>query len=535
MKSFLFIYSVFLIAGCSSTKAPEAFEITKDWINEISSLVPESESQDEQKLLVISLATGYKHWIIPHNEVLLQEIGKKNKISVQIANDISVFEKDSLAQYDAIVLNNSCPKRDNRHLIYDGLSESLDSAQRWQEALRLENNLIDYVHNGGGLVVLHGGLTTFNNSEKFSQMVGASFDYHPKQQAFTLSVADPSHQLTADLPPEFEFFGEPYFLKGAFPTRNFKTLLNMTTSNLEGLRESPVSTSHPVAWLKKYGFGRVFVSAPTHNAQNFSKQGFVSFITKGILYASGNLEADDTETPTYAPKWIKKEVLFEDTGTDDWTQKWFLDGTKATLENTEKGLFFEAGPDWANDSSHAVLWTKESFEGNILIEFDYTRTEDETRGVHILYFHATGTGDEEYPEDVYDWKEKRNIPTMSTYFRNMNAYHLSYAAFRSNDDGVYDYVRLRQYEALYRLGGTEILPDNFRTGLFKKGMTYHFEVSKFNDTIQMYVENKAIPSERALYSWVLSAKPQLEHGRIAIRHMYTRSAIYKDFKVWKIK
>ncbi len=246
-----------------------------------------------------------------------------------------------------------------------------------------------------------------------------------------------------------------------------------------------------------------------------------------------------SKTPTdelgYSVSWQKQDLLFEDSGTKDWNQKWLLDGTKATVEYRDDGLYFEAGPDWKNDTSHAVLWAKETFEGNLLIEFDYTRTDHETRGVNIIYFHATGKGDHEYPEDVFEWSDKRVVPTMSTYFRNMKAYHISYAVGNSNEEGTSDYVRLRKYEATHRLRGTEISPDNYHTGLFRTGITYHIAVSKFNDMIQMYVENRSNPKERSLFTWYISNDPNYNKGRIAIRHMYTRGAIYKNFEVWAIQ
>lgn len=59
--------------------------------------------------------------------------------------------------------------------------------------------------------------------------------------------------------------------------------------------------------------------------------------------------------------WEKKELLFEDNGTEDWTQKWFLDGTKARVEYLPTGMYFAAGPNPGNDISHAVLWTQQTF------------------------------------------------------------------------------------------------------------------------------------------------------------------------------
>jgi len=63
-------------------------------------------------------------------------------------------------------------------------------------------------------------------------------------------------------------------------------------------------------------------------------------------------------------KLIWKEVLY-DSCTEDWNKNWFLDGKKAKIINSEKGMDFVSGPIRRENASHAVLWTKESFHGHI--------------------------------------------------------------------------------------------------------------------------------------------------------------------------
>ena len=52
-------------------------------------------------------------------------------------------------------------------------------------------------------------------------------------------------------------------------------------------------------------------------------------------------------------------TLLYDSCTDDWREHWTLDGQKATLTHSDKGMDFWAGPTFREDASHAVLWTKE--------------------------------------------------------------------------------------------------------------------------------------------------------------------------------
>lgn len=66
--------------------------------------------------------------------------------------------------------------------------------------------------------------------------------------------------------------------------------------------------------------------------------------------------------------WTKSTLLFEDKGKNNWQEKWMLDGTRSKIINSEKGLELIAGPAHGNDTCHTVLWTKQSFNGNICIE-----------------------------------------------------------------------------------------------------------------------------------------------------------------------
>lgn len=38
--------------------------------------------------------------------------------------------------------------------------------------------------------------------------------------------------------------------------------------------------------------------------------------------------------------------------------------------------------------------------------------------------------------------------------------------------------------------------------------------------------------ESEVYSWDTSHLPPLKEGRVGLRHMYSRSAIYKNFKIF---
>ncbi len=224
------------------------------------------------------------------------------------------------------------------------------------------------------------------------------------------------------------------------------------------------------------------------------------------------------------------KLLFDDDCTADWRLNWFLDGEIATVENSSKGMHLQAGPEFGNDAHHMVLWTKQSFRGDLKIEFDYTRTDNETRAVNILYIQATGKGEGDFVEDITEWNHLRKIAKMSTYFNNMKTLHISFAAFPNNEE-TQDYVRVRRYPVTNENGFSQLKvePTYFDTGLFKTGITYHITVVKTDENLIFKVEGDGLYK---IFSWDTSHLSPISDGRIGIRHMYTRSAIYKNFQLY---
>lgn len=223
-----------------------------------------------------------------------------------------------------------------------------------------------------------------------------------------------------------------------------------------------------------------------------------------------------------------KEV-FHDPCTSDWKAHWTLDGLKATVQNSSNGMEFTAGPEVFNDAHHAVLWTKQDFEGDLKIEYEYTRLDNEICMVTIIYIQATGSGEPGFDKDISAWAEKRTAPSMWMYFNNMHTYHISYAAFDiKNDIPRNDYIRGRRYICSKELKGTELDNEYMNTGLFEQGVPHKITIIKRDRNLYMNIENA---QKQQLCHFINSQFPPITEGKIGLRHMYTRGARYKDFKV----
>jgi hypothetical protein len=115
----------------------------------------------------------------------------------------------------------------------------------------------------------------------------------------------------------------------------------------------------------------------------------------------------------------------------------------------------------------------------------------------------------------------------------MNAYHISYAAFgASKEDPESDYIRARRYlpGPNASLRGTELERDYFEPGLFETGVPHKVTVIKAADELIMQVRNE---ERTVLCHWKNTSRP-ITDGRIGLRHMYTRGARYRDFRVYQL-
>ena len=250
------------------------------------------------------------------------------------------------------------------------------------------------------------------------------------------------------------------------------------------------------------------------------------------------------------------KLLFEDSMTGNWEDNWFLDGKEAYLANSEKGLYFASGnytfPDEDNrtdeqneimSANHAVLWTNQEFEGDLIISYECTRTDMSPYGVNIIYIQAQGIGTDEFPSDIYEWRAFREVPGMGKYYTYMNALHISYNV---GDYKTTSYIRARRYPKNdpigLKWGMTAITPDYDDEGAkMMPGKTYIIEVEKTSDIMVFRTFDKESNALLKEAVWNISSnnlhelmEPKvIEKGRIGLRQMSTKKNIYSNFKVFR--
>jgi len=285
-----------------------------EWIAKVRELAPAAPTappKQKREVLLFYLFTGFDHKVIPHaNETLKAIAEKSGAFVVTPSTDIEMFSPENIKSFDGIILNNCCSVGPGRDIFLDVLAgnikdpanahlgdryKGLGIDEHRAKAAALEKSLIDHIAAGAGLIVVHGGIVMQNNSARFSEMLGGSFDYHPRAQEFTLYPVDGRHPLLAAFGGEpFTHTDEPYLFNKAYETKNFRPLLMIKAAELEGKREGKaVDDILYVSWIKKHGKGRVFFVSPGHFPESYHSKALLRFYLDGIQYALGDLDCDD--------------------------------------------------------------------------------------------------------------------------------------------------------------------------------------------------------------------------------------------------
>jgi type 1 glutamine amidotransferase len=251
-----------------------------------------------RKVLVFWFTPGFKHTVIPCANAAVEVLGRKTgAYTTVLSDDIAVFEPESLAAFDAIIMNNTCGIAPTRELFVPPDLDKLP-ADKKQAALerdeRLKKSFESFVKSGKGLVGLHGATGAFFKWPVYGEMLGAFFKWHPAPLKVRVKLDDPTHPLLAAFGGKgFEIKEECYVFSEPYSREKCRVLL--TLEDTQQFQKNPrPDNEYAMAWVKRYGEGRVFYSAFTHFDEHYREPAFLKFHLDGIQYALGDLEADAT-------------------------------------------------------------------------------------------------------------------------------------------------------------------------------------------------------------------------------------------------
>jgi len=232
-----------------------------------------------RKILIFWLCKGYYHESIPVANKAIELMGKKTgAFDAVFSDDMNVFDVNKLAEFDAVIFNNTTKLEFN------------EPGQR--------QALMDFVKGGKGIIGIHAATDNFYNWREAAEMMGGQFNGHPWGASGTWVIKDfePNHPLNAAFEGKgFKVRDEIYRQKRLSSVENRRILLTLdlddpATRNAKGVLES--DRDMPVSWIRDYGKGRVFFCGLGHNNEIFANKAILKHYLDGIQFALGDIKVD---------------------------------------------------------------------------------------------------------------------------------------------------------------------------------------------------------------------------------------------------
>jgi type 1 glutamine amidotransferase/HEAT repeat protein len=260
------LFTMFLGVSAAEGLERKMAEVPEADVEKITAAVPEqapAKPKKERKILVFCRCEGFFHGCIPWCDV---------------ADEMSVFDTENLAQYNAILFNNTTALKFK------------DAAQR--------KALMDFVNSGKGIIGIHAATDNFYEWPEAATMMGGLFDGHPWTAGGTwaVKVDEPGHPLNTSFENRgFLIRDEIYQIKGPYSRDTHRVLLSLDMTNERNNRpgQKRADRDNAISWIKRHGNGRVFYCSLGHNNEIFWNPAVLGHYLAGIQYALGDLKADD--------------------------------------------------------------------------------------------------------------------------------------------------------------------------------------------------------------------------------------------------
>jgi len=246
------------------------------WDKRTGELLPPAKTKPpadvKPKVIVNALiVTGVDH--PAHNwrettPALVKLLEADKRISVRVVEDPHMLDSQALHRYDVIILH----------------------FMNWETpspGWLARENIKNFVSRGRGLVVLHFACGAWQDWSEYVELAGRVWDPklrpHDPRGKFKVEIVNPNHPITAGM-QSFETDDELYTcLSGERPVE----LLAVARSKVDGL-------THPIAFVHRYRYGRIFHCTLGHDAKALSIPQVGELLRRGVLWAAGHLSAGES-------------------------------------------------------------------------------------------------------------------------------------------------------------------------------------------------------------------------------------------------
>ncbi len=285
----------------AAAQRPEEIEKIRAASPDAPRVVPEQ----PRKLLIFSLCKGFAHSSVPYGARALEIMGEKTGAYTSVhSSDIAMFEPENLAQFDAVVFNNTTGELFLPQNL-DELSEEEQREAREHDA-RLKASLLDFVRGGKGIVGIHAATDTFYDWPEYGEMMGGYFWGHPWNEEVAIKLDDPAHPINWAFKGQgFTIADEIYQFREPYSRENLRILLSLDTAKTDmtkdGIRRD--DDDFAVSWVRSYGEGRVFYCSLGHRHEIFWTPEILQHFLDGTQWAMGDLDGPSTPSAQLPPDY----------------------------------------------------------------------------------------------------------------------------------------------------------------------------------------------------------------------------------------
>lgn len=135
----------------------------------------------------------------------------------------------------------------------------------------LTHNLLDFIKNAGGLLIIHNGISLDSNKE-YAEMVGAKFLGHPPYTKLAVKSTGNNDYIMNGI-SEFEIEDEPY----RFEMVDYAEKSIFMIYYHEG-------KAYPAGWTRQIGNGKLVYIMPGHNIKSFKNETYRKIILRSGLW-----------------------------------------------------------------------------------------------------------------------------------------------------------------------------------------------------------------------------------------------------------
>jgi len=221
----------------------------------------------QERVLVFSKTTGFRHASIVDGIQMLQAIASSEGFALQTTEDAGLFNPTDLARFRAVVWLSTTGN------VLDDTQQA--AFQQWLEA-------------GGGYVGIHAAADCEYGWPWYGAQVlgnGAWFQSHPAIQQATVIRESAADISTAHLPPTFSFTDEWYNFREN-PRPGATVLLRLDESSYNP-GSGAMGADHPLSWKRPVGQGRSWYTGMGHRSETFTDARFIAHVRGGLVWAMG--------------------------------------------------------------------------------------------------------------------------------------------------------------------------------------------------------------------------------------------------------